>query len=113
MKSHNRALVTLLAMLTSACDSGHGTTPPNSTNSLNLNASVTLSAQQATQPEQIFLYAFPLPAGSQSLLGLHGTLSMSSPAAVFNEALITVATQSGACPQSGGVYPNYTALSDT
>lgn len=71
---------------------------------------VTLNGQQASQPEQIFLYAFPLPAGQQSFLGLRGTLSMSSPAAGFNESLITVATVSGACPQSGGVYANYTAL---
>jgi hypothetical protein len=110
MKSRNHTVVLMLAALTSACSSGNGTTTPNGTNSLNLNASVTLSAQQATQPEQIFLYAFSLPAGQQTLLGLQGTLTMSSPTAAFNEALMTVATMPGACPQSGGVYPNYTAL---
>ena len=110
MRSHNKTIILVLAALASACNSGNGTTMPNGINSLSLNASVTLSTQQATQPEQIFLYAFPLPAGQQTLLGLKGTLSMSSPTAAFNEALITVATMPGACPQSGAVYPDYTAL---
>jgi hypothetical protein len=113
MRSQSDIIAIVMAALTCACAGGSGTTTPNGANTLNLSASVTMNAQQAAQPEQIFLYAFPLPAGQQSFLGLKGTLSMSSPTAAFNEALITVATMPGACPQSGGVYPSYTALYDT
>ncbi|HZS61592.1 MAG TPA: hypothetical protein VFA43_20120 [Gemmatimonadaceae bacterium] len=110
MNLHTNFVAIVLAALTSACAGDTGTPPPKTSNSLTLNASVTLTAQQATQPEQIFLYTFPLPAGQQSLLGLHGTVSMSAPSAGFNEALITVATIPGTCPASGGVYANYAAI---
>jgi hypothetical protein len=113
MRSQSDIIAIVLSALMCACAGGSGTTTPNGANTLNLSASVTMNAQQAAQPEQIFLYAFPLPAGQQSFLGLKGTLSMSSPTATFNETLITVATMPGACPQSGGVYPSYTALYDT
>ena len=110
MRSNEQVIVMVLAVLASACSSQNGTTTPNGTSTLSMQASVTLNAQQATQPEQIFLYAFPLPAGQQSLLGLHGVLSMSSPTPTFNEALITVATIASSCPQSGTVYSGYTTL---
>lgn len=110
MRLRNNIVILALGALTSACSGNTGTTTPEGTSSLDLSASVTLSTAQATQFEQIFVYAFPLPAGQHNLLGLRGTLSISSPMPVFNETLITVATMPGACPQSGVVYPSYSAL---
>jgi len=78
---------------------------------LPLDASVTLTSEQVSQPEVITLFSFPLPSGTQSFLGLKGTLSLISGQAVFNESLDTVATNtSGACPVDGTTFPNYTAL---
>jgi hypothetical protein len=78
---------------------------------LTLDASATLTTEQVSQPEVIFLYSFPLPPGAQSFLGLKGQVALTSQQAVFNESLDTVATNtSGACPVSGTTYPNYTAV---
>jgi hypothetical protein len=81
------------------------------TATLDLHASATLTADQATQPEVIFLYSFPLPPGPPSFLGLKGEVSLTSGMPVFNESLNTVATNiSGPCPANGSVFPNYTAI---
>jgi len=88
-------------------------TPPSAgdLSTLALDASATLTTEQVSQPEVIFLYSFPLPPGTQSFLGLKGDVSLSSPEAVFNESLDTVATNpSGACPADGTTFPNYTAV---
>lgn len=88
-------------------------TQPSSAPSLALTASATLTPTQAAQPETIFLYSFPLPAGQQNFVGLSGSISMNSPSAIFNEALITVATNiSGTCPTNGSVFPDYTTISN-
>jgi hypothetical protein len=97
--------------------SGDGTALPSdapqiaNTATLDLHASATLTADQATQPEVIFLYSFPLPPGTPSFLGLKGAVSLTSGMPVFNESLNTVATNiSGPCPANGSVFPNYTAI---
>jgi hypothetical protein len=97
--------------------SGDGTALPSDapqiadTAMLDLRASATLTADQATQPEVIFLYSFPLPPGTPSFLGLKGVVSLTSEMPVFNESLNTVATNtSGPCPADGSVFPNYTAI---
>ena len=78
---------------------------------LDLHASATLTPEQVSQPEVIFLYSFNLPPDEQSFLGLKGEISLTSGMAVFNESLITVATNtSGSCPADGTVFPNYTAV---
>jgi hypothetical protein len=79
--------------------------------SLDLFASATLTAEQATQPEVIFLYSFPLPPGEPSFLGLKGAISFTSKVSAFNETLNTVATNtSGPCPADGTAFPNYTTI---
>ncbi len=79
--------------------------------SLDLLASATLTADQAAQPEVIFLYSFALPPGESSFLGLKGAVSLTSDMPVFNESLNTVATNiSGPCPTDGSVFPNYAAI---
>ena len=84
------------------------------TGTLDLAASGTVTAAQVPLPEVIFLYSFPLPPGQQSFLGLTGEVSMTSQAPLFNESLITVATNtSGSCPADGSVFPNYTAIYNT
>jgi hypothetical protein len=81
------------------------------TATLDLHASATLTADQVTQPEVIFLYSFPLPPGEPSFQGLKGAVSLTSEMPVFNESLNTVATNtSGPCPADGSVFPNYTAV---
>jgi hypothetical protein len=81
------------------------------TATLDLSASATLTAAQATQPENIFLFSFPLPPGQQSFLGLNGEVSLISALPVFNESLNSVAVNtSGPCPADGSVFPNYTAV---
>jgi hypothetical protein len=116
MRLRNAVAACWLVAAVSACGgggdgTGNGDTmPPPSTNVLDMSASVTLTMEQAAQPEQIFLYSFPLPAGQQSLLGLQGDLSMVSSMPVFNQSLMTLATVPGACPPSGMVYPSYDAL---
>ena len=121
MRLRNTAAAMLLLGVVSACGGGNGADgtggngnkgPPGAATTLEMAASVTLSAEQANQPEQIFVYSFPLPAGQQTLLGLQGDVSMVSfMPAVFNQSLITVGTlPSGACPTSGTVYPSYDAL---
>jgi len=78
---------------------------------LDLHASATLTTEQVSQPEVIFLFSFPLPAGEQRFLGLKGNVSLTSQKALFNESLDTVATNtSGACPPDGITFPNYTAV---
>jgi hypothetical protein len=78
---------------------------------LYLHASATLTADQVSQPEVIFLYSFPLPPGEQRFMGLKGNVSLTSQQALFNESLDTVATNtSGACPVDGTTFPNYTAV---
>lgn len=78
---------------------------------LNLHATATLTPEQVSQPEVIFVYSFPLPPGQELFLGLRGELSLFSQKSDFNETLITVATNvSGACPGDGSTFPNYTAL---
>jgi hypothetical protein len=85
--------------------------PTAATASLDLFASATLTTEQATQPEVIFLYSFPLPPGEPSFLGLKGPVSMHSESSAFNESLTTVAyNTSGPCPADGTVFPNYTAI---
>jgi hypothetical protein len=85
--------------------------PTADTASLDLFASATLTPEQATQPEVIFLYSFPLPPGEPSFLGLQGALSLTSKLSAFNESLTTIATNtSGPCPADGTVFPNYTAI---
>jgi len=85
--------------------------PEENESTLALNASAILTARQATQPEVIFLYSFPLPSGVQSFLGLKGEVSLTSEMPVFNESLDTVATNvSGPCPADGTVLPNYAAV---
>jgi len=87
------------------------TSPTADAAMLVLDASATLTASQATQPEVIFLYSFPLPPGEQSFLGLKGEVSLTSDMPVFNESLDTVAyNTSGPCPTDGSVFPNYTAV---
>jgi len=82
-----------------------------STATLDLHATATLTPEQVSQPEVIFVYSFPLPPGQELFLGLKGELSLFSQQPVFNETLITVATNvSGACPSDGMTFPNYTAL---
>ena len=66
-------------------------TADSNTSKLALRASATLTPEQVSQPEVIFVYSFPLPPGQELFLGLKGQLSISSPKAVFNETLITVA----------------------
>jgi hypothetical protein len=81
------------------------------TASLDLDASATLTADQASQPEVIFLFSFSLPPGQPSFLGLKGAVSLTSEMPVFNESLNTVATNtSGPCPADGSVFPNYAAI---
>jgi len=81
------------------------------TSNLPLHASATLTPDQVSQPEVIFLYSFPLPPGEQRFLGLKGAVSLTSQKALFNESLDTVATNtSGACPADGSTFPNYTAV---
>ncbi len=78
---------------------------------LDLHASATLTAEQVTQPEVIFLYSFPLPPDAPSFLGLNGDVSLTSEMPVFNESLNTVATNtSGPCPADGSIFPNYAAI---
>jgi hypothetical protein len=78
---------------------------------LDLHASATLTTEQVSQPEVIFLFSFPLPAGEQRFLGLKGNVSLTSQKALFNESLDTVATNtSGACPPDGINFPNYTSV---
>src|SRR5271154_3580782 len=78
---------------------------------LDLHASATLSPEQVSQPEVIFLYSFALPPDEQSFLGLKGEISLTSEMPVFNESLNTVATNtSGSCPADGTVFPNYAAV---
>jgi len=108
------AVLILLAGLASlqGCGAPAGDTasaaPPET---LALTASVTLTPDQVAQPENIFVYSFPLPPGPQNFLGLSGTLSMTQQQQVFNESLMTVATNTaGACPADGSVFPDYTAL---
>ena len=85
--------------------------PPTDAATLDLHASATLTPDQATQPEVIFLYSFPLPPGGPKFLGLKGAVSLTSEKPLFNESLNTVATNtSGACPANGSVFPNYTAI---
>jgi len=84
---------------------------PADTATLDLNASATLTPAQATQPENIFLFSFPLPPGEPSLLGLKGEVSLTSAMPVFNESLNTVGVNiSGPCPVDGSVFANYTAV---
>lgn len=86
-------------------------TEPAGTATLPLRASATLTPEQVSQPEVIFLYSFPLPPGEQRFLGLKGSVSLTSQKALFNESLDTVATNiSGACPVDGSTFPNYTAV---
>ena len=81
------------------------------TATLDLSASATLTPAQATQPENIFLFSFPLPPGQQSFLGLQGDVSLTSAKPVFNESLTTVgANLAGPCPVDASVFPNYTAV---
>jgi hypothetical protein len=83
------------------------------TATLALHASATLTPDQGSRAEVIFLYSFPLPPGEPQFLGLKGTISLISESAVFNESLTTVATNvSGPCPGNGTVFPNYTAVYD-
>jgi hypothetical protein len=78
---------------------------------LDLNATATLTPEQAMQPENIFLYSFPLPPGDVHFLGLKGEVSLIPEMPVFNESLNTIALNtSGACPADGSVFPNYTAI---
>lgn len=110
------ALTLPLAVISlEGCGAGPGGTPPPSNiHTLPLNASATLTSSEAAQPENIFVYSFPIPAGNQLFLGLKGDISQTSQAAVFNESLITVATNiAGPCPVSGKVYPNYTVIFNT
>jgi hypothetical protein len=81
------------------------------TATLDLDASATLTADQVSQPEVIFLFSFPLPPGQPSFLGLKGEVSLTSEMALFNESLNTVATNTnGPCPTDGSIFPNYTAI---
>jgi hypothetical protein len=81
------------------------------TATLALNAQASLTADQASQPEVIFLYSFPLPQGQQSFLGLKGYVSLISEKPVFNESLNTVAVNStGPCPADGSAFPDYSAV---
>jgi len=87
--------------------------PAPDTVTLPLHASATLTAEQATQPEVIFMFSFPLPPGEQRFLGLKGSVSLVSLTShnLFNESLDTVATNlSGPCPADGTTFPNYTAV---
>jgi hypothetical protein len=109
-------ILTLQNFATASDSSGTLQSAVNAGNSadtatLDLHASATLSPEQVSQPEVIFLYSFNLPPDEQSFLGLKGEISLTSGMPVFNESLITVATNtSGSCPADGSVYPNYTAV---
>jgi hypothetical protein len=86
-------------------------TTDGATATLELHATATLTPEQVSQPEVIFVYSVPLPPGQELFLGLKGELSLFSQQPVFNETLITVATNaSGACPSDGMTFPNYGAL---
>jgi hypothetical protein len=104
------------SLATASPQSGDSTALPSKvpqidTATLDLRASATLTAEQASQPEVIFLFSFPLPPGEPSFLGLKGAVSLTSEMPVFNESLNTVATNtSGPCPADGSVFPNYTAI---
>jgi len=110
------AAVFLFLAFSSLAVAGNDPAPdPESTNggnaTLDLHARTTLTPDQVSQPEVIFVYSFPLPPGQELFLGLKGELYLYSPKSVFNETLITVATNtSGACPSNGVTFPNYTAL---
>jgi hypothetical protein len=107
------ALSLLLSNLAVAGDNltPTGETAGSSTATLNLHATATLTPDQVSQPEVIFVYSFPLPPGQELFLGLRGVLSLFSQKTDFNETLITVATNvSGACPSDGLTFPNYAAL---
>jgi hypothetical protein len=85
--------------------------PVADTGKLTLKASATLTPGQVGEPENIFLYSFPLPKGSQKFVGLKGEISLTSQEAVFNESLISVATNTaGRCPTNGSRLPNYNAV---
>jgi hypothetical protein len=85
--------------------------PVAETGMLRLKASATLAPDQVGQPENIFLYSFPLPAGKQNFTGLKGQISLTSQQSVFNESLISIATNTaGYCPANGSRFPNYDAV---
>ena len=85
--------------------------PVPDTGTLALKASATLTSDEVAQPEVIFLYSFPLPQGEQNFVGLNGTISLASQKAVFNESLISVATNtSGYCPADGDRFTDYDAV---
>lgn len=104
-------ILLMIASLQSSAATLPGDVSQVDTSTLALDATATLTAGQATQPEVIFLYSFPLPPGDQSFLGLKGEVALTSEIPVFNESLNTVAANpSGACPVDGSVFPNYTAV---
>jgi hypothetical protein len=85
--------------------------PVADTGKLTLKASATLTPDQVRQPENIFLYSFALPQGKQNFVGLKGQIALTSQEAVFNESLISVATNTDEyCPANGSRFPNYDAV---
>jgi hypothetical protein len=85
--------------------------PVADTGKLMLKASATLTPDEIAQPENIFLYSFPLPQGKQNFIGLKGQIALTSQEAVFNESLISVAANSDEyCPANGIRFPNYNAV---
>jgi hypothetical protein len=97
-------------VLTDSTSSSNPSDPPG-THKLTLSASAVLTPDQVAQPEDIFLYSFPLPPGRYNFVGLDGEIALNSPNAVFNESLISVAANmAGTCPANGSVLPNYPAV---
>jgi hypothetical protein len=87
------------------------TDPDAGAGKLTLTASATLTPDQATRPENIFLYSFALPSGKQNFVGLKGQIALTSQQAAFNESLISVATNTaGYCPADGAWFPGYDAV---